>query len=121
VAQLTAVMIVALVAAVFDAMIGCGGRQNERSRMTLKAAVFQISYRGGISRLLCINLPTLSDAVRLEAALNEQLRDVNVRLLGRFDQIEIARDLEEFMEVAAGNEFISPGEFERRMRRLMQK
>lgn len=87
----------------------------------MKPAVFEISDRGGVARLLCVSLATLGEAAKLEAVLVRQLPEMNVRLLGRFDQIEIASNLEEFMEVATAAEFMSHGGFEGRMRRLMRE
>lgn len=89
--------------------------------MNVKPAVFENSDRGGLSRLLCVNLTTLGEAVRLEEVLRRQLPGLNVRLLGRFDQIEIASNLEEFIDAATSGDFVCHGGFEGRMRRLMNE
>jgi hypothetical protein len=86
--------------------------------MTMKPAVFEISDRGGLARLLCVNLTTLGEAVRLEEFLSRKLPQMHVRLLGRFDQIEIAPNLAEFMEAATSAASFCESDFEVRMRRV---
>jgi hypothetical protein len=87
----------------------------------MKPAVFEISEHGGQTRLICVCVPTLGDAAELEAALRRQLPRMNVRLLGRFDRVEFAGSLEEFMDCATSADFVSTGGFEGRMRRLMRE
>jgi hypothetical protein len=86
----------------------------------MKPAVFEISDRDGRARLVCVSVPTLGDAVELERALRRQLPQAHVRLLGRFDRVEIASTLEEFLDAAASANFVCRGGFEGRMRRLMR-
>jgi hypothetical protein len=86
----------------------------------MKPAVFEIGDRDGHTRLVYVDVPSLGDAVELEAALRRDMPHNHVRLLGRFDSVEFASSLDEFMEAAASPEFIGQGGFEGRMRRLMR-
>jgi hypothetical protein len=87
----------------------------------MKPAVFEISERDGQTRLICVCVPTLGDATELEAALRRQLPRVNVQLLGRFDRVDFAASLEEFIDCATSADFVCTGGFEGRMRRLMRE
>jgi hypothetical protein len=87
----------------------------------MKPAVFEISEGDGQTRLICVCVPTFGDAAELEARLRQQLPRMNVRLLGRFDRVEFAASLEEFMDCATSGDFVCPGGFEGRMRRLMRE
>jgi hypothetical protein len=86
----------------------------------MKPAVFEISDRDGHARLVCISAATLGDAVELEGLLRRHMPYMHVRLLGRFDCVEFASSLEEFMDAAASPDFVCQGGFEGRMRRLMR-
>jgi len=87
----------------------------------VKPAVFEICESDGQTRLICLGVATLGDAVELEAVLRQQLPRTHVRLLGRFDCVEIATSLEEFMDAAASPDFVCGGRFEGTMRRLMRE
>jgi hypothetical protein len=87
----------------------------------MKPAVFQITDPNGSMRLVCIRVPTLGDAVSLEMALRRQLPRMEIRFLGRFDRVEIAATVEEFLEAAASTDFVCAGGFEGLMRRLLRE
>lgn len=87
----------------------------------MKPAVFEIGDRDGHSRLVCVETASLGDAVALEATLQRDMPHIHVRLLGRFDGVELASSMQEFMDAAASPEFVCHGGFEGRMRRLMGK
>ena len=87
----------------------------------MKPAVFEIGERDGQTRLICVQLPSLADAVELEATLRHQLPSMHVRLIGRFDSVEFASTVDEFIEFATSSDFICEGGFEGRMRRLMSE
>ncbi len=85
----------------------------------MKSAVFQISESDGYARLISVEVASLRDAVELEAALRQRLPRFHVALLGRFERIELAGSIDEFLELAQAAKFASPGNFENHMRRLM--
>lgn len=87
----------------------------------MKPAVFEIGDRDGQARLVCITTTTLRNAVELEELLRRHMPSMHVRLLGRFDSIEFASSLEQFMDCATSADFVSTGGFEGRMRRLMRE
>ncbi len=87
----------------------------------MKPAVFQIGDCDGVARLVCVRVPTLRDAVELEATLRRQLPNMHVRFLGRFNRVDIAACVEEFLDLAASPDFVRAGSFEGRMRRLMRQ
>jgi hypothetical protein len=86
----------------------------------MKTAVFQITDCNGSMRLVCLRVPTLRDALGLEMALREQLPRMDIRFLGRFDRVETASSVDEFLDAAGSADFVSAGGFEGRMRRLMR-
>jgi hypothetical protein len=87
----------------------------------MKPAVFQIIDCDGLARLVCVRVHTLGEAVELETALREQLPHMHVRFLGRFERVEVAATVEEFLDLAAAPDFVREGGFEGRMRRLMRQ
>jgi hypothetical protein len=87
----------------------------------MKPAVFQIGDCDGSARLVCVSVPTLRHALELEETLRRQFPRLEVRFLGRFDRVELALSVEEFLDCAASAEFACPGGFEGRMRRLMRQ
>jgi hypothetical protein len=87
----------------------------------MKPAVFEINEGDGHTRLVCLKVATLGEAVELEEQLRRDMPHMHVRLLGRFDRVEIASTLEEFMDAATSEDFVREGGFEGRMRRLMRK
>jgi hypothetical protein len=87
----------------------------------MKPAVFEISEGDGQSRLICVLLKNLQEAVEIEKALRAQLPRMHVRLLGRFECVEIATSLEDFMDLATSADFACTGGFEGRMRRLIRE
>ncbi len=87
----------------------------------MKPAVFEINDGDGHARLVCLSVATLGDAVELEDVLRRQLPRMHVRLLGRFDRVDIASSLAEFMDTATAADFVCDGGFEGRMRRLMRE
>jgi hypothetical protein len=86
----------------------------------MKPAVFDISDGDGYTRLVCVDVSSLGEAVELEGTLRRDMPHIHVRLLGRFDSVELASSLEDFMDAAASPEFVRHGGFEGRMRRLMR-
>ena len=57
----------------------------------MKTAVFQVNEADGMARLVCVRLPSLQAACRLEAQLQEQAGPTReIRLLGRFDAVHAA-------------------------------
>jgi hypothetical protein len=87
----------------------------------MKPAVFEISECGGQTRLVCISVGTLGEAVELEGFLRRHVPHIYVRLLGRFDRIEFASSLDEFIDAVASDAFVRKGRFEGTMRRLMNQ
>jgi hypothetical protein len=87
----------------------------------MKPAVFEIGDGDGHTRLVCLDVASLGEAVELEAALRRDMPHLHVRLLGRFDSVELTSSLEEFMDAAASPEFVRQGGFEGRLRRLMRE
>ena len=85
----------------------------------MKPAVFEITDRDGNSRLVCLDVDSLGAAVALEARLQKQMPHVHVHLIGRFEGVRLASNLEDFMDAAALPEFVGEGCFEGYMRRLM--
>lgn len=68
-----------------------------------KYAVFQVSDGEGMMRLICVDGPTFSDSVALERALRSQgARHLHVIFLGRFDRVEIASGVLEFIDLTLG-------------------
>jgi hypothetical protein len=68
-----------------------------------KCAVFQVSDGDGLTRLICVEGPTFADGVELERAFRAQgARRLHVIFLGRFDHIEIASGVAEFLNLALG-------------------
>ena len=65
----------------------------------MKPAVFQVDQHDGFVRLICIHVPTLRNAVELEATLRERLPPGwHVSLLGRFDRIEMAKTTKDLFD-----------------------
>lgn len=87
----------------------------------MKPAVFEIGDCDGHTRLICVDIATLGEAVELEGLLRRDMPHLHVRLLGRFDSVEFVSSMEEFMDAAASPEFVCQGRFEGRMRRLMRE
>jgi hypothetical protein len=85
----------------------------------MKSAVFQISEPDGFARLISVEVASLGDAVELEAALRQRLPRLHVALIGRFDRVELAGSMAEFLDLALAADFASPGRFENHMRRFM--
>jgi hypothetical protein len=85
----------------------------------MKSAVFQISEPNGFARLISVEVASLHDAVELEAALRQRLPRLHVALIGRFDRVELAGTMAEFLDLAQAAEFSSAGSFENHMRRYM--
>jgi len=57
----------------------------------MKAAVFQINDGDGSVRLICVHLPHFAAAVDLETCLRQRCGEsTEVKLLGRFDRIQMA-------------------------------
>jgi hypothetical protein len=71
-----------------------------------KLAVFRIND-GGTVRLICVRGLTFTGSVQLEKAFKERVgRPVDVTFLGRFDRIETASGIEEFLDLALDLEII---------------
>jgi hypothetical protein len=71
-----------------------------------KLAVFRIN-EGGVVRLICVRGLTFTGSIQLEKAFKERVgRPVNVTFLGRFDSIETASGIEEFLDLALEPETI---------------
>jgi hypothetical protein len=71
-----------------------------------KSAVFRIND-GGAVRLICVRGLTFTGSVQLEKAFKERVcRPVNVTFLGRFDSIETASGIGEFLDLALEPEII---------------
>jgi hypothetical protein len=87
----------------------------------MKPAVYEISDRDGHTRLVCVEVATLGEAVELEEHLRRDMPHMHVRLLGRFDRVDLAASFEEFIDCATSAHFVCPGGFEGRMRRLMRE
>jgi hypothetical protein len=72
-----------------------------------KSAVFQINDCGAV-RLICVRGLTFVGSIELEKAFKERAaRSVEVTFLGRFDRIETASGIGEFLDLALGPEIIS--------------
>jgi hypothetical protein len=87
----------------------------------MKPAVFEIDETGGQARLVCVSVATLGEAVELEEALRLHVPHMHIRLLGRFDSIKFASNLEELMDAVAADAFVCQGRFEGLMRRLIHE
>jgi hypothetical protein len=71
-----------------------------------KSAVFQIND-GGAVRLICVRGLTFGASIELENAFKERVgRPVDVTFLGRFDRVETASGIREFLDLALGPEII---------------
>jgi hypothetical protein len=72
-----------------------------------KSAVFQIND-GGAVRLICVSGLTFMGSVELEKALKERVgRSVDVTFLGRFDRVEFASGIGDFLDLALEAEILS--------------
>jgi len=72
-----------------------------------KSAVFRIND-GGVVRLICVRGLTFRRSIQLEKAFKERVgRPVSVTFLGRFDSIETASGIGEFLDLALEPEVIS--------------
>jgi hypothetical protein len=72
-----------------------------------KSAVFQINDCGAV-RLICVRGLTFVGSIKLEKAFKERTgKPVNVTFLGRFDRIDTASGIGEFLDLALEPEIIS--------------
>lgn len=71
-----------------------------------KSAVFRIND-GGAVRLICVPGLTFTGGVQLEKIFKERVgRPVDVTFLGRFDSVETASGIEEFLDLVLEPEVI---------------
>ncbi len=72
-----------------------------------KSAVFQINDDGAV-RLICVRGLTFMESVKLEKAFRERVGGhLYVTFLGRFDCIQTASGIGEFLDLALGPEIIA--------------
>lgn len=71
-----------------------------------KSAVFQIND-GEAVRLICVRGLTFGGGIELEKSFKERVgRPVDVTFLGRFDRVETASGIEEFLDLALGRKLL---------------
>ena len=71
-----------------------------------KSAVFKIND-GGVVRLICVPGLSFTGGVQLEKVFKERVgRPVDVTFLGRFDSVEMASGIEEFLDLVLEPEVI---------------
>jgi hypothetical protein len=71
-----------------------------------KSAVFRIND-GGAVRLICVRGLTFTGSVQLEKVFKERVgRPGDVTFLGRFDSVETASGIEEFLDLVLEPEVI---------------
>jgi hypothetical protein len=72
-----------------------------------KSSVFQIND-GGAVRLICVRGLTFTGGVELEKAFKERVGEaVDITFLGRFDRVETASSIGEFLDLAREGGIIS--------------
>lgn len=69
----------------------------------MKPAVFQVHEADGSVHLVCFYMRSLADAVDLERTLRQLAGPrIEVKLLGRFHRIQMARNTEEMIALVLG-------------------